>query len=146
MGKLTDAAKDHFRHPGPMDTNDLGPEMFCDGERKVINWAGANYFRACGEFVRSEGEEGTRTGRVTSTCVKPCDHPSKVHEDIDGVQRAENNYDFTNNELGEAVGLAIGAASMCWSETPTGVFDSAQATLIVTALLERIHQAGPIYG
>ena len=36
--------------------------------------------------------------------------------------------------VSEAVGQALGAASMCWSETPSGVFDSERATEIYKAL------------
>lgn len=37
-----------------------------------------------------------------------------------------------------AVFQALGAASMCWSETPTGVFDSTKAKEIGEALLEKL--------
>lgn len=37
--------------------------------------------------------------------------------------------------LDQWVGEALGAASMCWSETPKGVFDSTRAAAIADALL-----------
>lgn len=59
---------------------DLGPEMFCNGERTVINWAGANYYKACGaEMVKLPSGE-------TSTCTKPIGHPGLWHEDFHGNQ------------------------------------------------------------
>lgn len=39
-----------------------------------------------------------------------------------------------NAEIRELIGQAIGEASMCWSETPTGVFDSTRAASIVEKL------------
>lgn len=41
----------------------------------------------------------------------------------------------------EALGLALGAASMCWSETPQGVFESGRASVLIDALIERIATA-----
>ena len=35
----------------------------------------------------------------------------------------------------ELVGIAIGEASMCWSEVPSGVFDSERASRIVDKLV-----------
>lgn len=40
--------------------------------------------------------------------------------------------------LREKIGIAIGEASMCWSELPTGVFDSERATRIVEELFNNI--------
>jgi hypothetical protein len=42
--------------------------------------------------------------------------------------------------LSEWIGQAIGAASMCWSEAPTGVFDSTHAARIADALHEHVQQ------
>ncbi len=39
-----------------------------------------------------------------------------------------------------AIFQALGAASMCWSETPKGVFDSTRAKAIGEALVEFLHQ------
>lgn len=39
-----------------------------------------------------------------------------------------------------AVGQIIGAASMCWSETPTGVFDSERAQMLSEQLLRTIDE------
>lgn len=40
--------------------------------------------------------------------------------------------------LREAVGIAIGEASMCWEQTPAGVFDSSRALDVANRLCERI--------
>ncbi len=40
----------------------------------------------------------------------------------------------------EAVGQAIGEASMCWSETPKGVFDSTRASNIVDEILNYLDE------
>jgi len=42
-------------------------------------------------------------------------------------------------EFKTIVGEAIGEASMCWSETPSGTFESNQASLIVDKILEAHH-------
>lgn len=91
MGKWSNKAREHFQHPGPMETNDLGPEMFTNPERTVISWAGANYYLACGAPVYSYGEEDTSEGKTEATCVKPRNHKSKVHESFDGFQRTESD-------------------------------------------------------
>ena len=36
----------------------------------------------------------------------------------------------------QSIGEAIGEASMCWSETPSGVFDSTRASAIVDRLID----------
>lgn len=41
----------------------------------------------------------------------------------------------------QAVFEALGAASMCWSEPPTGEFDSARAEKIGEALLKTVREA-----
>jgi hypothetical protein len=38
------------------------------------------------------------------------------------------------------IGEAIGAASMCWTPIPEGVFDSQRASAIVDALLDILRQ------
>lgn len=43
-------------------------------------------------------------------------------------------------ELRELIGIAIGEAFMCWSETPSGVFDSDRASKIAGRLLS-VYQA-----
>jgi hypothetical protein len=40
--------------------------------------------------------------------------------------------------LREIVGEAIGEASMCWSETPKGVFDSTRASDIVERIMTEV--------
>lgn len=60
-------------------------------------------------------------------------------------EQVEQTFEFTEREgepltLETAVFEALGGASMCWSETPTGVFDSTLATVIGTALVERIRR------
>ena len=42
------------------------------------------------------------------------------------------------NDWKELIMTAIGEASMCWSETPTGVFDSEKAVVIGEKLLQDI--------
>ena len=39
------------------------------------------------------------------------------------------------DDLRKKLGEAIGEASMCWSETPKGVFDSERASKIVDKLV-----------
>lgn len=43
--------------------------------------------------------------------------------------------------MAEMVFQALGAVSMCWSETPSGVFDSSRARDIGLRLLEEIDKA-----
>ena len=43
-----------------------------------------------------------------------------------------------NHKLREQIGLAIGEASICWSEIPTGTFHSERATEIVDRLFNYI--------
>lgn len=40
--------------------------------------------------------------------------------------------------LKEFLGQAIGEASMCWSETPKGIFDSTKASKIVDNLIRNL--------
>jgi len=48
----------------------------------------------------------------------------------------ERHFDWDDDtSLGTALGEAIGLASMCWSEIPSGVFDSDRASDIVNELL-----------
>lgn len=42
---------------------------------------------------------------------------------------------MTDREFRELIGIAIGEASMCWTETPQGVFDSTRASAIVDRIL-----------
>lgn len=54
-----------------------------------------------------------------------------------------SKFSFQLNEDGKlplesAVFQALGAASMCWSETPKGIFDSTRAKEIGEALLLKI--------
>lgn len=42
--------------------------------------------------------------------------------------------------LETAVFEALGAASVCWTEPPAGVFDSERATMVGNALVERIRR------
>ena len=44
----------------------------------------------------------------------------------------------------EAVGQALGAASMCWSQIPTGVFDAGRAIEILEELMEFILRPGAL--
>lgn len=58
---------------------DIGPEAFTNGE--VINYKGANFYRACDAWV-SNLENGGK-----SFCVKRVDHPGDFHEDYNGLIR-----------------------------------------------------------
>ena len=56
------------------------------------------------------------------------DENTTIFEDIENADTVE-----------EAVGLALGAASVCWDEPPSGVFLSDQAMLVLTSLMKRIN-------
>lgn len=47
---------------------------------------------------------------------------------------------FAGEDAETSIGLAIGAASMCWDPTPAGVFDSTAASEIVDQLLDHLRQ------
>jgi len=58
---------------------------------------------------------------------------------------AEGGFEFTRDPNGSldiesAVFQALGAASMCWSQTPKGVFESTWAKQIGERLLEEINR------
>ncbi len=42
----------------------------------------------------------------------------------------------------EAIGIAIGQASMCWSEVPKGKYDTAKAAKILSDLMDRLNEIG----
>ena len=42
---------------------------------------------------------------------------------------------MTEEQFRELVGIAIGEASMCWSEVPSGVFDSTKAKELVDRIV-----------
>lgn len=44
----------------------------------------------------------------------------------------------TVNDIREAIGIAIGEASMCWHPRPTGEFDSTHAGSIVDRIMNTI--------
>ncbi len=44
------------------------------------------------------------------------------------------------NKFRELIGISIGEASMCWSETPSGVFDSTRAKEISDKLIAAVEQ------
>jgi hypothetical protein len=44
----------------------------------------------------------------------------------------------THKEIETLIGEAIGEASMCWSETPQGIFDSTRAREICDRLTEAV--------
>lgn len=46
--------------------------------------------------------------------------------------------ELTDEDTESAVFLALGAASMCWDETPTGVFDSERAEQIGNELIAHL--------
>lgn len=41
----------------------------------------------------------------------------------------------------EVLGVAFGEVSMCWSETPKGVFDSSRAETILNEVAEDLYKA-----
>lgn len=123
-------------------TKPVGPEAFIDTAETIINLKGENFYKACG-YIVARNRDGS------SSCVKRVDHPGTIHEDYDGetIDSAGFQIDFDNLDLDEAVGQAIGAASMCWSDIQdAGVFESDRAVIITKALIRRIRQAAPIYG
>lgn len=46
--------------------------------------------------------------------------------------------DLTDEDTETSVFLALGAASVCWDETPTGVFDSTRAKQIGEELIAHL--------
>lgn len=46
----------------------------------------------------------------------------------------------TSNDLSQAVFLALGAASMCWTEIPSSEFKSSDATEIGNALITYVKE------
>src|SRR5580698_10021731 len=55
----------------------------------------------------------------------------------------DNSFDFDRDhdgtlKLENAIFQAIGAASVCWTETPSGVFDSDKAKIIADKLIAEI--------
>lgn len=45
---------------------------------------------------------------------------------------------MTRKQFRELVGIAIGEASMCWSEIPSGIFDSTRASLLVDRIVNEL--------
>lgn len=118
-----------------------GAKLFADPDLLVINFEGENFYRACGEKVRHL-EEGAMT-----TCVKRLGHVGDIHEDYDG--RTRNDYDLKlgDKPLEQAVFETLGAVSACWEHIErAGIFDSTRAKNYGDQLMDRINQAGPIYG
>lgn len=130
-----DAGIGMYSRPLPGTTDLKEPGMFASNDGTVINWLGENYYKACGEQISR-----------LSSCVKRVGHPND-HEDYDGQTKGRDKpIDFSDLPLEEAVGQAVGAASMCWSHLDSDcVFNNLQAADIVAALMKRIRQAGPIY-
>lgn len=59
------------------DFVDLGPGLFSNHEKTVINWRGDNFYKACSEPVWNDSSG-------TTHCTKPLNHPSLSHEDYQG--------------------------------------------------------------
>lgn len=59
--------------------------------------------------------------------------PDDVIRDLEDEPRAMNL-----KQIEEKIGIAIGEASMCWSETPKGVFDSTNAKRVADNLSKDI--------
>lgn len=47
---------------------------------------------------------------------------------------------FAGEDAETAIGLALGAASMCWDPRPTGVFDSTKAGELVDELIAHLRK------
>lgn len=73
---FADALRTALRKYGRLDGAKLS-----GAKDEIITYNNATYFRTCDEFV------DTRPGGRQTFCVKPTGHPSKDHEDIDGVKR-----------------------------------------------------------
>lgn len=50
-----------------------------------------------------------------------------------------NTFKETDKELFDLVFISLGEASTCWSETPSGVFDSTRCADLGDKILEYIH-------
>lgn len=59
-------------------TTQLGPECFMDVDRKVINFQGENFYRACNRIVFNNPHGGV------SHCILPAAFPHDTHVDSDG--------------------------------------------------------------
>lgn len=60
----------------------IAPECIIFADDSVISYKGANYYRACDEFVSDLPEGGQ------SFCVKRVNHPGTIHEDYFGRTRS----------------------------------------------------------
>lgn len=63
---------------------DIGPECFTDDSGNVINYKGANYYKACDIFVADLPEGGQEF------CVKRVNHPGQLHEAYSGKTKWGN--------------------------------------------------------
>lgn len=130
--------------PEHRETKDLDAPAFTNRAETVISYKGDNYYKACGVIV------GHYEGGLTS-CVKRLNHPGNVHEDwagrIVGTKPEQIFPEWTTaTPIDEAVGQAIGAASMCWEHVEdAGVFDSTRAKQIVDELVQYFESKQPIY-
>ena len=126
--------------PEPGTTDLKEPGMFASNDGRVINWLGRNYYEACGELVSRNLDGGN------SYCVRRKGHPGDIHEDYDGRTRDEMDLHLGTLSLREAVGVALGAASSCWSNLDrAGEFQSSRCGDICDQLMRRIRDAQPIY-
>lgn len=65
-------------------------------------------------------------------------YPDHTAED----KRVKDKYDaevsmLEDYSFSDLVGVSIGRASMCWSETPRGVFDSTKAKMLYDRIVQR---------
>lgn len=60
--------------------------MFASSDKKVINWEGENYYRACGELVVEKPEGGS------TSCILPVSHRHWDHRDWNGTVRSDFGY------------------------------------------------------
>lgn len=78
---------------------DIGPEAFTDG--RVISYKGANFYKACDEFVCDTFDGGQ------SFCVKRVDHPGRTHEAYNGAIRFDDKVYNAAEELAQAIRLTV---------------------------------------
>ena len=76
----------------------------------------------------------------------PVSNPTQLGIAIDTILEHLDKPDALTSEIGEddklrqIVFTALGEASMCWSETPRGIFDSVGATIVGDKLLKDISE------
>lgn len=106
-------------------------EFKCDV--KVHNF----YVDEClADIIKALNDAGIKT--VASCCGHQKIESSIVLKDGReiSIRKYKERKRMTKEEFKKLVGESIGEASMCWSETPKGVFDSDRAVKIVERILK----------